>query len=96
MKSKKVDGKTFSLLEFLIINLKESQPEMLEFAKMFVPFAEAVKIDIDILEGKLNEIGVQITNLERDINRTKDYIQTLTESEEEEINGVDRLENISS
>ncbi|CAI2377211.1 unnamed protein product [Moneuplotes crassus] len=96
MKSKKVDGKTFSLLEFLIINLKEKSPEMLEFTKMFVPFTEAVKIDFEVLESRLGEMGKSIDNLEEDLNKTKDHIQTLTDIEDDKADGDERLQVIGS
>lgn len=52
MKSKKVEGKNYSLLEFLIMNLRDNAPEMLDFARIFMPLEEAVKVDIDVLTSK--------------------------------------------
>jgi hypothetical protein len=62
---------------------------MLEFAKIFTPLSEAIKVDIDILE-------IYLKNLEKDLENTKRYIEVLTESEEDLINGTDRLEVIKN
>lgn len=96
MKSRKIDGKNFSLLEFLIINLRENAPEMLDFAKIFTPLSEAIKVDVDILVAKFNELDKYLQNLERDLESTKKYIEVLTESEESIINGTDRYDVIKS
>jgi len=69
---------------------------MLEFAKIFIPLGEAVKIDIDALDVKFAELDRLIKNLEKDLEETKNYLQSLTESEDEFINGVSKLEIIQS
>ena len=54
---------------------------MLEFAKIFIPLADAVKIDVAVLDSRFKELEKQIKMLEKDIELSNEYMQTLREGE---------------
>ena len=80
----KIDGKIYSLLDFLIITLKDNSPELLDFAKQLIPLGDAVKIDLDVLSAKFKELEKILKTLETDLKIAKDFIQNLKENEIEE------------
>ena len=82
VKSKKIDGDNYSLLDYVIINIRDNEPKLLEFAKIFIPLAEAVKIDIDVLEIKFTELEKQIKQLDSDLIESREYINGLKENNE--------------
>lgn len=94
LKSKKVEGKNYSLLDFVIINLRENAPEMLDFSKSFAPLEDAVKVDIDVIGVKFQELEKFVKNLHQDLESAKSYIHSLKESEEELVNGMPKEEVI--
>jgi len=96
LKSKKIDGKKYSLLEFIIINLRDNAPEMLDFAKIFIPLDEAIKIDVDMLSSKFKEQEKYINNLEKDMTQANSFIKGLKESDEQTIGNLNRKEAIES
>ena len=86
----------YSLLDFLIITLKDSSPDLLDFAKQFIPLGDAVKIDLDVLSAKFKELEKLIKTLETDLKVAKDFIQNLKESDGDEASNNSKEEIIKS
>lgn len=86
----------YTLLDFIIITLKDSSPDLLDFAKQLIPLGDAVKIDISVLGVKFKELEKIIKTLENDLKAARDFIQNLSENEADDQANSTKEETIQS